>query len=110
MYRQRSGPGSAAHVFRSVFTYFAHDLVVLQDTPADVDTVIVPVCPGHLLIDVGVHARHGDGLSALALCALQVGCSGVGRNGERSGWEEEVQVSAWRSGCQGGGWWPQPRE
>ena len=58
------------HDARSVIcTYFAHDLVVLQDSPADVDAVIVPVCPGHLLVDVGVDARHGDCSGALALFA-----------------------------------------
>ena len=62
----RDCPGAKCTVLES-YTYFAHDLVVLQHAPADVDAVIVPVCPGHLLVDVGVHARHGDCVSALAL-------------------------------------------
>lgn len=39
-------------------TYLADNLIVLQNTPRDVDTVIIPVCPRHVLVDVGVDASH----------------------------------------------------
>lgn len=36
-------------------------LVILQNTPGDVHTVIVPVGPGHMFVDIGIDARHVDG-------------------------------------------------
>lgn len=39
-------------------TYLANDLVVLQHAPGNVHTVIVPVGPRHVLVDIGVNARH----------------------------------------------------
>jgi len=39
-------------------TDLAHDLVVLQHAPANVHAVVIPVCPRHLLVDIGVHTRH----------------------------------------------------
>lgn len=39
-------------------TNFAHDLVVLQHAPGDVDAVVVPVRTRHLGVDIGVDARH----------------------------------------------------
>lgn len=41
-------------------TYLADDLVILQHAPGDVHTVVVPVGPRHVLIDIGVNARHSD--------------------------------------------------
>ena len=49
---------ATTHIRSFPHTDLAHDLVVLQHTPADVYAVVVPVCPRHLLIDIGVHARH----------------------------------------------------
>jgi hypothetical protein len=34
------------------------DLVVFQNTPADINTVVVPVTAGHALVDIGVDTRH----------------------------------------------------
>lgn len=39
-------------------TDLAHYLIVLQHAPSDVHTVIVPVGPWHLLVDICVDSRH----------------------------------------------------
>jgi hypothetical protein len=36
----------------------SNNLVVFQDSPADINTVVVPVTAGHALVDIGVDARH----------------------------------------------------
>lgn len=41
-------------------TYLANDLVVLQYTPRNVDTIVVPIGPRHMLVNIGVNARHND--------------------------------------------------
>lgn len=41
-----------------MLTYLANDFVILEDTPGDVDAVIVPVRPGHMLVDIGIDTRH----------------------------------------------------
>lgn len=42
-------------------TDLANHLVILQNTPGDVHTVIVPVGPGHMFVNIGIDARHVDG-------------------------------------------------
>ena len=42
-------------------TYLAHHLIVLQDSPSDVDAVILPVGLRHVLVDVGVDSGHDGG-------------------------------------------------
>ena len=42
----------------SRLTNLPHHLVILQHTPADVHTVIIPVCPRHLLVDIRIDSRH----------------------------------------------------
>ncbi len=44
------------HVLR--LTYLPYDLIVLKYTPADIDRVVIPVRSRHLLIDIGINARH----------------------------------------------------
>lgn len=44
-----------------VLTDFADHLVVLKNAPGDIHAVVVPVGPWHVLIDISVDARHGDG-------------------------------------------------
>lgn len=39
-------------------TNLPHDFVVLQHAPGDVDTVIVPIRPWHMLVDICVDSRH----------------------------------------------------
>jgi hypothetical protein len=39
-------------------TNLSDDLVVFQNTPADINTVVVPVTAGHALVDIGVDTRH----------------------------------------------------
>lgn len=39
-------------------TYLSDDFVILQHAPGDVDAVIVPIGPGHVLIDISVDASH----------------------------------------------------
>lgn len=39
-------------------TNLADDLVVFQSTPGNVDTVIVPVGPGHMRVHIGIDPRH----------------------------------------------------
>jgi hypothetical protein len=41
-------------------TYLANNLIVLQHTPRNVDTIIVPIGPRHMLVDIGVNTRHDD--------------------------------------------------
>jgi len=40
-------------------TNFSDNFVILQNPPTDVHAVVIPICPGHLLVDIGVDARHG---------------------------------------------------
>lgn len=42
------------------FTYLANNLVVLQHAPRNVDTIIVPIRPRHMVIDIVINARHDD--------------------------------------------------
>lgn len=56
-------------------TDLAHYLVVLQVSPGDVHTVVVPVRPWHLLVDICVDACH------LASCSPPR--QGAGRFGRR---------------------------
>lgn len=77
----------------------AHDFVVLEHAPANVDAVVVPVGAGHVCVDVGVDAgdrrrpasaveRHvgaGGGWAALVRCWVVVQalfCSDGGRGRE----------------------------
>lgn len=39
-------------------TYLAHNLVVLQDTPGDINTVILPVRLWHMLIYISIYPSH----------------------------------------------------
>lgn len=39
-------------------TNLAHNFVVLQNAPGDVDAVIVPVGPRHGLVDICIDATH----------------------------------------------------
>ena len=36
-------------------TYFPHHLVVFQHAPRNVDAIVVPIGPGHVLVDIRVH-------------------------------------------------------
>lgn len=48
-----------------MLTYFTHNLVILQDTPGDVDTIILPVGLWHMLIYISIYPSHGSlGLAA----------------------------------------------
>ena len=40
-------------------TYFADHLVVLEHAPGDIDAVVVPVGPRHVLVNIGIDTRHG---------------------------------------------------
>lgn len=60
-------------------TDLAHDLVVFQNAPGDVDAVVVPVGARHVLVDVGVDARDawfahpGCGRASLAVVGWRGG-------------------------------------
>lgn len=41
-------------------TYLANNFVILQHAPGNVDTVIVPIGPRHMLVDIGINARHDN--------------------------------------------------
>lgn len=87
-------------------TYLAHDLVVVEHAPGYVDAVVVPVRPRHLLVDVGVDARHWED-SAAALeagpvvcgCRLRGSC-GAGCEAARAvaGGSSRVGARSWRQG------------
>lgn len=47
-------------VIRSYLTYLANNFIIFQDTPGDIDTVVVPVGPRHMLVDISIDARHID--------------------------------------------------
>ena len=84
---------------RAVFrlTNLANHLVVLQDTPGNVHTVIVPVGPGHVLVDIGIDARHGDGGweagsgSAHNRISIEIKSGGVERGARRRRREGELR-------------------
>lgn len=40
-------------------TDLPNDLVVLDNSPTNVDAVVVPVGPGHVVVDIGVDSGHG---------------------------------------------------
>lgn len=42
-------------------TYFAHHFIVLKHSPGDIDAIIIPVGPRHMLVDIGIDARHVGG-------------------------------------------------
>jgi hypothetical protein len=60
-------------------TNLANDLVVLKDTPGNVHTVIVPVGSWHVLVDIGVDARHGDCRRLPNPPTIEIRCGGVTR-------------------------------
>lgn len=45
---------------KSLHTYLADHFVVFQNTPRNVHTIVVPIGPGHMLIDIGIDARHDE--------------------------------------------------
>ena len=45
-------------------TDLPNNLVVLENAPRDVDAVVVPIRPGHVLVDVGIDAGHAAGFDA----------------------------------------------
>ena len=47
-------------------TNLPHHLVILQDTPSDVDAVVLPVSFWHVLIHIGVDSSHDAACLALA--------------------------------------------
>ena len=49
-------------------TDLAHNFIILQHAPSDVHTIVVPIGPWHLLIDIGIDTRHG---AAGLLCKTQ---------------------------------------
>ena len=59
-------------------TDLAHYLVVLQNAPGYVDAVIVPIRSGHLLVDIGIDARHAAGGLARRALPTRIGIAGEG--------------------------------
>ena len=45
--------------------YLPHDLVVLQNAPGDVDAIVIPICPGHIGVDVRIDACHAGSLACI---------------------------------------------
>ena len=39
-------------------TYLPDNLIVLQYSPSDIDSIIFPICFWHVLIDVGIYTGH----------------------------------------------------
>lgn len=52
-------------------TYFPNNFIVLQHAPRDVDAIIVPVCPWHLLVDVCVYTGHAVRSGPILACATK---------------------------------------
>ena len=56
--------GGLACIRKTVWRYMAartdlpYDLVVLEHTPCDVDAVVIPVCPRHVLVHICIYTRH----------------------------------------------------
>jgi len=63
-------------------TDLAHHLIVLQLPPSDVHAVIVPVRPWHLLVDIGIDARHVEVAARLSKAQVRIG-GGRGVAGSR---------------------------
>lgn len=59
-------------------TDLADYLVVFQHAPGDVDAVVIPVCAGHVGVDVGIDARDAGGAGTV------VERHPLGRPGRRS--------------------------
>ena len=64
---------------RTLHTDLANDLIVLKHAPGDVDAVIVPIGPWHVLVDIGVDARHGDRRRLPNPPTIEISCGGVTR-------------------------------
>ena len=45
---------------KSLHTYLADHFVVFQNAPRNVHTIVVPIGPGHMLIDISIDARHDE--------------------------------------------------
>lgn len=57
----------------------------------DVYAVVVPVCPGHVLVDISVDARHGRGADG-CLCAESRSCRGEKADGRSNAvWAEKAR-------------------
>lgn len=81
-----------------MLTYLANDLVILKDTPGDVNAVIVPVRPGHMLVDIGIDTRHLE-MDRRFPSAPTIGRCAAGLGGERDVTREEVgrSMDVWES-------------
>lgn len=75
-------------------TDFANNLVVLQNSPRNVDAIIVPIGPRHMLVHIGIYARHDEGrrVPTPPTIKIRVGWVFVGCREEgpsETGWEKE---------------------
>lgn len=73
-----SSPGSDVSN-QVVCTYLANNLVVLEHAPGNIDTVIIPVGPRHMLVDISVYTRHDDRRWVPSSPTMEIRCGGVSR-------------------------------
>ena len=44
-----------------LLTDLSHYFIVLKHPPSNVDAIVIPICPWHLLVDIGIDSCHAAG-------------------------------------------------